>query len=313
MRRLTLKHLQTIRAVAQSGTIVAAAQAMKVTPAALTARLKLLEEDAGVPLFDRTGGRLRLTDVGREVVSVASGIENALAGLESTLNAHRGMQAGRITVGVVSTAKYFAPRLIAAFAKEKPRFEIVIHVGNRSDIIAALRDGAVDIALMGRPPEDLAVTGEIFGPHPQVVIAPPDHVLVGRREIDKSELADERFIVREAGSGTRGMFDYFFDDIPRVSVEIGSNETIKQAVMAGLGLTLISALTIEAEVAEGRLAVLDIKGLPIMRQLFVVHRADRVLAPPVRALWDYIISEGRSFLPVLGPNRTACPSPALPR
>jgi LysR family transcriptional regulator, low CO2-responsive transcriptional regulator len=313
MRRLTLKQLQTIRAVAQSGTIVAAAQAMNVTPAALTARIKLLEEDAGVALFDRTGGRLRLTDVGREVVNVASGIENALAGLENTLNAHRGMQAGRIAVGVVSTAKYFAPRLIAAFAKEKPRIEIAIHVGNRTDIIAALRDGAVDIALMGRPPEDLAVNGEIFGPHPQVIIAPPDHALVGRRDIDKSELAEQSFIVREAGSGTRSMFDYFFDVVPHISVEIGSNETIKQAVMAGLGLTLISALTIEAEVAQGRLAVLDIKGLPIMRQLFVVHRADRVMTLPVRALWDYIISEGRNFLPVLSVNRTAFPSAASPR
>jgi LysR family transcriptional regulator, low CO2-responsive transcriptional regulator len=310
MRRLTLKQLQTICAVAQSGTIVAAAQAMKATPAALTARIKLLEEDVGVPLFERTGGRLRLTDVGREVVNVASGIERALAGLENTLNAHRGMQAGRVTVGVVSAAKYFAPRLIAAFAKEKPRVEIAIIVGNRADIIAALRDGSADIALMGRPPEDFAVTGEIFGPHPQVVIAPPDHALVGRSGIDKSELAEQRFIVREEGSGTRSMFDYFFDGIPRLSVEIGSNETIKQAVMAGLGLTLISAHTIEAEVAEGRLAVLDIKGLPIIRQLFVVHRADRILTPPVRAMWDYIITEGRSFLPVLRTKPDACSAPA---
>jgi DNA-binding transcriptional LysR family regulator len=303
MRRLTLKQLQTIRAVAQNGTVVAAADAMKVTPAALTARIKLLEEDAGVPLFDRTGGRLRLTDAGREVVNVASGIEIALAELENTLNAHRGMRAGRVTVGLVSTVKYFAPRLLAAFAKEKPRIEISILVGNRADIIAALRDNTVDIALMGRPPLDVAVTGEIFGPHPQVVIAPPDHALVGRSDIDKSELAEQSFIVREEGSGTRSIFDYFFDGIglrnPRVSVVIGSNETIKQAVMAGLGLTLISAHTIEAEVAEGRLAVLDIKGLPIIRQLYVVRRADRILAPPVRAMWDYMISEGRSFLPVL--------------
>jgi DNA-binding transcriptional LysR family regulator len=272
---------------------------MNVTPAALTARIKLLEEDAGVSLFDRTGGRLRLTDIGREVVSAASSIELTLTRLENTLNAHRGMQTGRVAVGVISTAKYFAPRLIAAFAREKPRIEISVQVGNRAAITTALRDGAVDIALMGRPPLNFAVTGEIFGPHPQVVIAPPGHALVGRCDIDKSELAEQRFIVREEGSGTRSMFDYFFEGVPRNSVEIGSNETIKRAVMAGLGLTLISAHTIEEEVAEGRLAVLDIKGLPIIRQLFVVHRADRVLTPPVRAMWDYMISEGRSFLPAL--------------
>jgi DNA-binding transcriptional LysR family regulator len=299
MRRLTLKQLQTIRAVAQSGTIVAAAHALKVTPAALTARIKLLEQDAGVSLFDRTGGRLRLTDIGREVVNVASSIDQALTRLENTLNAHRGVQTGRVAVGVISTAKYFTPRLIAAFAREKPRIEISIQVGNRAQITTALRDGAVDIALMGQPPLDFAVNGEIFGPHPQVVIAPPDHTLVGRSDIDKSELAGQSFIVREEGSGTRSMLEYFFGGIPRVSVEIGSNETIKQAVMAGLGLTLISAHTIEAEVAEGRLAVLDIKGLPIIRQLFVVHRADRNLTPAVRAMWDYMIREGRSFLPAL--------------
>jgi DNA-binding transcriptional LysR family regulator len=234
---------------------------------------------------------------------VASTIESALTRLENTLNAHRGVQAGRVAVGVISTAKYFAPRLIAAFAKEKPNVEISIKVGNRAQITAALRNGAVDIALMGQPPLDFAVTSEIFGPHPQVVIAPPNHILVGRSDIDKSELAGQNFIVREEGSGTRSMLEYFFDGVPRFSVEIGSNETIKQAVMAGLGLTLISAHTIEIEVAEGRLAVLDIKGLPIIRQLFVVHRSDRVLTPAVRAMWDYMISQGRGFLPELPVKR----------
>ena len=308
MRRLTLKHLQTISAVAQSGTVVAAAQSMKVTPAALTARIKLLEEDAGVSLFDRTGGRLRLTAIGREVVNAAASIETVLTKLEKTLDAHRSQQTGRIAVGVISTAKYFAPRLIAAFTKERPLVDIAIQVGNRAEITAALREGTVDIALMGQPPQDFAVTGEIFGPHPQVVIAPPDHALVGRCDIDKSELAEQRFIVREEGSGTRSIFDYFFQGIQRVSVEIGSNETVKQAVMAGLGLTLISAHTIENEVAEGRLAVLDIKGLPIVRQLFVVHRADRTLTPSVRAMWDYMVSDGRNFLPKLPMKTVGAPN-----
>jgi DNA-binding transcriptional LysR family regulator len=157
--------------------------------------------------------------------------------------------------------------------------------------------------MMGRPLLDFEVSSAYFGQHPQVVIAPPDHPLASRKAIDKDELSAESFIVREPGSGTRGIFDYFLGGIvtrqPRIGIEIGSNETIKQAVMAGLGLALISAHTIEAEVSTGRLVVLDVAGLPIMREWFVVHRADHTLSPVSRAMWDFTIEEGQSFLPRL--------------
>ncbi|MEJ0095610.1 MAG: LysR family transcriptional regulator [Methylocella sp.] len=301
MRRLTLKHLETIVAVAKSGTIAAAADNLRVTAAALTSRIKLLEDEAGVALFDRAGGRLHLTGAGQDVVNAAMRIDLAMAELKTTLSAHRDMHAGRVTIGVVSTAKYFAPRLIAAFARQNPRIEISISVGNRATIIAALRDYAIDVALMGRPPSDFPVVSESVGPHPQVVIAPPDHIMAKRVGINKTELGLESFIIREEGSGTRNVFDYFFDGVvihaPRVHVEIGSNETIKQAVMAGLGLTLISAHTIEAEVSDGRLAILDVIGLPIMRQWFAVHHGNRMLSPAARTMWNFVVAEGRSFLP----------------
>jgi DNA-binding transcriptional LysR family regulator len=301
MVRLTLKQLTTVRAVAQAGTIVQAAEQLNVTPAALTSRIKLLEEEAGIPLFDRSGGRLRLTDAGEEVVHAAGRIDLVLNDLGATLAAMRGQHAGRISVGVVSTAKYFAPRLIAAFAKQNPRVEVSLTVGNRTDMIERLRDYSVDIALMGRPPLDFPVLSDVIGPHPQVVIAAPEHPLAARVGIDKTELTDESFIVREDGSGTRTVFDYFFAGImvrkPRISIEIGSNETIKQAVMAGLGLALISAHTIEAEIESGRLIILDIKGLPIIRQWYLVRRADRPLRPVGQSLWDFTLAEGHKLLP----------------
>jgi DNA-binding transcriptional LysR family regulator len=301
MLRLTLKQLTTIRAVARAGTIVQAAEQLNVTPAALTSRIKLLEEDVGLLLFDRSGGRLRLTDAGEEVVLAAGRIELVLSDLGATLGAMRGQHAGRISVGVVSTAKYFAPRLIAAFAKEHPRVEVTLMLGNRAEMINHLRDYSVDIALMGRPPLDFPILSDAFGQHPQVVIAEPGHPLASRSAIDKTELTDESFIVREDGSGTRTVFEYFFAGVmvrkPRISIEIGSNETIKQAVMAGLGLALISAHTIEAEVESGRLIILDVKGLPIIRQWFIVRRADRPLRPVGQALWDFTLAEGASLLP----------------
>ncbi|WP_395666603.1 LysR family transcriptional regulator [Methylocella sp.] len=301
MRRITIKHLETVVAVAESGTIAAAAEVLNVTAAALTSRIKLLEDDVGVALFDRAGGRLRLTTAGQEVVNIATRVDLLLAELKARLSAHKDKNAGRVTIGVASTAKYFAPRLIAAFARGHPRTEIAVTVGNRAAIIAALREQAVDLALMGFPPAEIPVKSEIFGPHPQVIIAPPDHPLVNRPGVERAELRHEAFIVREEGSGTRRNFDLFFEGLTmqeaRVHIEIGSNETVKQAVMAGLGVTLISAHTIEAEVADGRLAILDVVGMPIVRQWFVVRPAARELSPAARAMWDYVLADGRGFLP----------------
>ena len=301
MRRLTLKQLQTVRAVAENGTIATAADILRVTPAALTARIKLLEGDVGLAFFDRAGGRLRLTDAGQEVVATTIRMEMLLVELGNTLAAIKGKHAGRISVGIVSTAKYFAPRLIAAFSKQNPRIELSLSIGNRQETIRALRDYATDIALMGQPPSDFQVISQAVGEHPQVIIAPLDHPLVGRRGLGKAELAAESFIVREDGSGTRIVFDYFFDGVqvhrPHIKFEIGSNETIKQAVMAGLGLSLISAHTIEAELSAGRLAVLHVEGLPIVRHWFLVRRANWTPTPVGEAIWDFAVAHAAEFMP----------------
>ncbi len=312
MRRLTLKQLQTVRAVAQSGTIATAADMLKLTPAALTARIKLLEGDVGLAFFDRAGGRLRLTDAGQEVVNTTVRMEMLLAELGNTLAALKGKHAGRISVGVVSTAKYFAPRLIAAFSRENPRIDLSLSIGNRQETIRQLRDYAIDIALMGQPPTDFPVVSQAVGQHAQVIIAPLDHPLVGRRAITKAELADENFIVREEGSGTRTVFDFFFDGVtvrrPHMKFEIGSNETIKQAVMAGLGLSLISAHTIDAELSSGRIAVLDVIGLPIVRKWFLVRRANWTPTPVGVAIWDFATARAGSFMPAFDLRRALEPA-----
>ena len=301
MRRLTLKQLQTVRAVAESGTIATAADILRVTPAALTARIKLLESDVGLAFFDRAGGRLRLTDAGQEVVNTTIRMEMLLVELGNTLAAIKGKHAGRISVGIISTAKYFATRLVAAYSKQNPRIELQLAIGNRQETIRSLRDYAIDIALMGQPPTDFQVISQPIGAHPQVIVAPADHPLVGRRGLDKPDLATESFIIREEGSGTRTVFDYFFDGVqvhrPHIKFEIGSNETIKQAVMAGLGLSLISAHTIEAEVDSGRLAILDVKGLPIIRQWYLVRRANWTPTPVGEAMWDFAAAHAGEFLP----------------
>jgi DNA-binding transcriptional LysR family regulator len=306
MHNLTFRQLETVREVSRCGTMIKAAKALCVTPAALTSRVKLLEEDLGLQLFERSEGRLRLTEAGKEVIAAAARIDNVLSDLLGTLQGTNGMLGGRIRIGVVSTAKYFAPRLIAAFMKQHPAVDLRLSIHNRRDIVSMLFDYEIDIALMGRPPEDFSVKSEPIGPHPHVIIAPPDHPLARKARISKSELASQNFIVREEGSGTRSMFDYFFSGLAmrshKVRIEIGSNETIKQAVMAGLGISLISAHTIEAEIASGRLVVLKMEGLPIMRKWFAIQRTDRVLSAPGRAMWTFMVNKGADFLPQVGPG-----------
>jgi len=304
MVNITFKQLEAVYEVARRGTVVKAAGVLYVTPAALTSRIKLLEDDLGFALFDRTGNRLRPTDAGREAVAAAARIDRVILDLADTLNAMKGLHAGCVRFGAVSTAKYFAAELIAAFLREHAGIDLKLAIGNRAETIEALRNYDIDIGIMGRPPGDFAVESEPFGTHPLVIIAAADHPLTRRGVVSKIELADQRFLVREEGSGTRNVFEYFFAGAgarqPKDTIEMGSNETIKQAVMAGLGLSLISAHTIASEVAAKRLAVLKVEGLPIMRQWFVVRRSDRELPPAGRALWTFIATKGRSFLPNQG-------------
>lgn len=303
MINLTFKQLEAVHEVARTGTVVKAAQALHVTPAALTSRIKLLEDDLGLTLFDRTGNRLRATDAGREVVAAAARINRGILDLADTLEAMKGLHGGRVRFGAVSTAKYFAAELIAAFLRQHQGIDLQLVVGNRAETVESLRNYEIDIALMGRQPSDFGAESEPFGPHPYVMIAAADHPLARLKRVSKAELAKQKFIVREEGSGTRNIFEYFFNaqmiQPPKVTIEMGSNETIKQAVMAGLGLSLISAHTIASEVAARRLAILKVEGLPIVRQWFVVRRSDRELPPAGKALWTFVAKKGSVFLPQL--------------
>jgi DNA-binding transcriptional LysR family regulator len=192
---------------------------------------------------------------------------------------------------------------MAAFMRAHPHLELRLNVSNRDGTVDILRDYAVDLAIMGRPPRDFEVEATPFGFHPLVVIAPPDHRLARHRGIPRVALQSERFLIREIGSGTRTAFEATFAGFTsdsRPGMEMSSNETIKQAVMAGLGVALISGHTVAAELADGRLVALDIVGLPIMRHWFVVRRADRTLSSAAAAFFAFLRDSGAAFLPPPG-------------
>lgn len=302
MRDVTIRQLRAVAAIARTGKITLAANELCLTPPAVTEQLKLLEDRLGLRLFQRTRAGLKATDAGLQVVETAARMEALFTDSAEQLRALKGLAGGRVTIGVVGTGKYFAPRLVAAFAERHPKIELQLRIGNRAETVAALRNYEIDVAIMGLLLEGIPVKEAVFGPHPHVMIAPPNHPLATQTApIERHRLAGEKVLVREVGSGTRVLFEKLFSGIvsaePSIRIEISSNETIKQAVMAGLGVAFISAHTIELEVQTGRLAILNIMDLPAIREWYLVHREDKELAPAATAFWQYVLKEGRNFLP----------------
>lgn len=303
MKNITFRQLRSVKAIHETGKIARAADILGLTGPAVTIQLQQLEAELGVVLFDRLSDGLHPTSAGKAVIEAAETIEERLRILEDEIDAIAHGRRGSLKLGVVSTAKYFAPRLMAAFLKQHPDIQLELRVGNREETIAALAEHRLDIALMGRPPRDLPVDSLIFGDHPLVIVAPADHPLAKKRDISKEEVAKEHFLIREPGSGTRISLEIFFGSVPgkleKLGSEMASNETIKQAVMAGMGIAFISSHTIEMELELGRLVILDVEGMPIRREWYSVWRRDRVFTPAMEAFNHFLRSKGAQYLPLI--------------
>ncbi|MDR2000958.1 MAG: LysR family transcriptional regulator, partial [Zoogloeaceae bacterium] len=207
----------------------------------------------------------------------------------------RGAKGGRLILGVVSTAQYFAPRLLVAFRNQYPEADLRLGVFNREALVNQLADNQVDLVIMGMPPKEVDTVAAVFANHPQVIIAAPGHPLAAKRRIAPADLAGQPFMIREPGSGTRSAMERFFAGYGVTlanTTEMHSNETIKQAVMAGMGLAFISDHTIGLELAAGRLVRLPVTDTPVMRQWYVVHRADKKLLPMTQAFLDFVRAAG---------------------
>ncbi|SFU19816.1 LysR family transcriptional regulator [Mesorhizobium sp. YR577] len=304
MRNLTLKQFRAVEAIVSHGKIINAAKVLGLSPPAITIQLRQIEEELGLQLFDRTNEGMRPTAAGLAFVDTAQAIEERMRLLADQIDAIKGVRTGSLRLGVVSTAKYFAPRMMAAFMKDYPDIDMRLAIGNRAETIARLKNHEVDIALMGRPAKDVPVRASAFGDHPLVIIAAPEHPLAKARDISKERIARENFLIREPGSGTRISLEIFLSELPGrlddLGIEMDSNETIKQAVMAGLGIAFISAHTIAFEVEAGRLVILDVAGMPIRRQWFAVMRTDHAISPAMATFHDFLMRKGAMYLPLFG-------------
>jgi DNA-binding transcriptional LysR family regulator len=295
MRNATLRQLKIFETVARRLSFSRAAEELYLTQPAVSTQVKQLEEHAGLPLFEQLGKKIYLTPAGNEMLHYSRAILEQFREADDAMARLKGISGGTLNVAVISAGDYFFPRLLAAFTKRNTDVRLNLAVHNREELLHQLTDNLTDLAVMVRPPKDMDTANVSFAPHPYVIVAPPDHPLVGKTDIPLEALAEEPFIVREKGSDTwNSMEEGFAGRLPNLNIamEITSTETIKQAVIAGMGISFLSAHTISMELQVGKLAVLDVAGFPVMLNWFVVHRNNKRLPPVALAFKEFLIEEG---------------------
>ena len=299
MRPYTLKQIQTFLEVARQGSVSKAAERLFVTQPAVSMQIRQLEDAFGLPLVEPVGRNIRLTHAGEAFRTHAIAAMGQFKDLEALMADHVGLKRGRIDLAVVSTAKYFIPMLLVRFGKQFQCIDIQLKIDNRENILGLLARNEADLVVMGRAPADMDCVATPFATNPQAVLATPDHVLARRKKLPFSALADHGFVVREEGSGTRAAMERLFADNKtplKVVMEMPSNETIKQAVMAGMGLSFLSLRTVRHELASGHIALVDIVGLPVMGHWYVTHLSQKKLSPAARAFKEFLIEQGGALM-----------------
>jgi len=299
MRHATLRQLKVFEAVSRHLSFSRAAEELHLTQPAVSTQVKKLEDHAGLALFEQFGKKIYLTPAGAELLDISRGIIQQFEIAESAMTQFKGVSGGKLNVAVISAGDYFFPRLLVEFIGRHQGVVLNFTVHNREELMTQMAANLTDLAVMVRPPPEADMVAEAFAPHPYVIVAAPGHALVGERAIRIERLLREPFVVRERGSDTwQSMQDGFGDHIDRLNIamQIKSTETIKQAVMAGMGIGFLSAHTIAQELRNGSLKVLDVCGFPLMLHWYVVHRRHKRLPPVAQAFKDFLLSEGSSLV-----------------
>ncbi len=299
MLHVTLRQLKVFESVARHLSYSRAADELHLTQPAVSMQIKQLEDNISLPLFEQLGKRIFLTEAGHELYQYSRAIAQQLADMEVALDELKGMERGKLSIAVVTTANYFAPHLLAKFCQRYPGVTVSLNVSNRETVLKQLTDNLIDLAIMGQPPENLDIDSESFMENPLVVVAPPDHPLCREQHIPVERLAQEIFLVRESGSGTRSAMERFFSEHGikiNKGMETDTTEAIKQAVQAGMGLGIMSKHTAELELEMERLKILDVQGFPIVRYWYVVHRKHKRLSSVAKAFLAFLLKEATELL-----------------
>jgi DNA-binding transcriptional LysR family regulator len=294
MSHFTLRQLQVFAAAARHLSHSRAAEELHLSQPAVSMQIKQLEQSIGLPLFEQVGKQIHLTEAGHEMVIYSRNIAQQLAEMDAVFDEMKGMERGQLNISLVSTANYFMPKLLAKFIQLHPNIHVNLFVANRDAVIKQLVENVADLAITGQPPEGVDMVSESFMQNPLVVIAAPSHPLANVSNIQPQQLANETFLLREQGSGTRGVMERFFTSnhlaMPG-SMEMHTNEAIKQSVQAGMGLSITSLHGIELKLETNRLVILNVANFPIMRHWHIVHRANKRLSTAARAFKQFLLTE----------------------
>jgi len=288
----TLRQLQVFESVADELSFTRASEKLHLSQPAVSIQVKQLEEGVGSPLFEHVGRKISLTEVGWIVYRCSQTIRGVLEDAGEQIDELMGIQRGRLEITVATTASYFASRILARFARSYPQIAISLDVTNREGLLQQLESNQCDLVIMGEPPKGKRLTATPIMENPLVIIASPGHPLAGRRSIPVRELGAQTFVFREAGSGTRAAIMRFFEKkrvAIQITMEMTSNEAIKQTVQAGLGLGIVSRHTVELELETGSLVELDVAHFPLRRFWYLVRRSDKPMSPVAQRFETFVL------------------------
>ncbi len=291
---ITLRQLRIFETVAQRLSYTRASEELHLSQPAVSMQIRQLEDSVGLDLFEKLGKRIQLTEAGKVLLHHSEKISYQVKEVKEVLESMKDLDQGRLKLAVASTINYFAPKILADFNKRYPRIRLHLDVTNRKRIINLLELNEIDLVLMGQPPDELELEFAPFMDNPLVIIASSDHPLVGQKRIPLTRIAEEVFVVREQGSGTRIAMENAFmayNLTLKLGMEMTRNETIKHAVRSGLGLSVVSLHTIELELETNKLQILDVENFPIMRQWYLVYRVGKRLSPVAEAFKDFLLTE----------------------
>ena len=296
MKQATLHQLKVFEAVARHNSFTRAAEELFLTQPTVSMQVKQLTKAVGMPLFDQVGKRLSLTQAGEELVKTCREVFEKLDQFEMTVADLKGMKQGRLKVAVITTAKYFVPRLLGSFCQRYPGIDISLQVTNHEFILNRLSENLDDLYVMSQLPENVEITCHQILENPLIVVAPSDHPLAQEKNIPLERLANEPFIMREPGSGTRKAVQSLFEEqkiLLKVRLDLGSNEAIKQAIAGGLGISVLSAHTLALESPNSQLRVLDVEQFPIERYWYAVYPSGKQLSIVASTFLEYLLAEGK--------------------
>ncbi|MGV6826677.1 MAG: LysR family transcriptional regulator [bacterium] len=291
IRHATLRQLQVFEAIFRLGSFTRAAEELFLTQPTVSMQIKKLTDAMGLPLFEHVGRNVEPTDAGRELYTACRRMFETLANLEMKIADLKGLKMGRLRMCVITTAKYLAPEMLGEFSRLYPGIDMSLTVTNRHDTIERMLANEDDLYIMGQAPEgEIEVETHAFAPNPMVVMASRDHPLVGKKNIKLEEIANEPFIIREPGSGTRDLIFKTFDKKglkPRVRMEVASNEAIKHTVASGIGVSVLSLHSLTLEGTGGPVAILDVEGFPILRHWYIVYPKGKELSLVAKTFLDF--------------------------